>query len=340
MGLKGGALDIGVHIADLLDQVEGNFSDDGTWREFCTVAVIAVTNRETVRRRLFSEDGRALDIAFAPLSDASVLMSVRDVTDTNNVEKALLERNAALEEANRLKTDFLANTSYELRTPLTSISGFAELLSIELSGPLNPIQKGHVDGILAASSALSQLIDSILEVSTEGLRGGDILVTEIAVRPVLDSMVSITRPQIEASGTELEVEFIAKSTAGPPTLQADERRFRQLVFNLVTSARRHDRSGDRIMLQCSYDADSVTLTVFLKSELPRLERHSIENELGLTLVQRLASMLGGKVVLTKAVGAPAILSCVLPRRPGLSVAGIAGRQVPAPQVETVDESAG
>ena len=170
-----------------------------------------------MRQRLFLNDGRVLDVAFGPLSDASVLMSVRDITDTNNVERMLLERNAALEEANRLKTDFLANASYELRTPLTTISGFAELLESRLSGPLNPTQADYLAGISEASQTLATLIDSILDVSLGEAGQWDTVATNIALAPVINSVAAVVRPQMEAQGLTLEMSI----AADVPTIQAD-----------------------------------------------------------------------------------------------------------------------
>src|SRR3546814_5765356 len=75
-----------------------------------------------------SDLGRHFDFASIPLPDGNALLIMLDVTDSRRMESALRERNEALEAADKVKTAFLSRMSYELRTPLTSIGGFGEML--------------------------------------------------------------------------------------------------------------------------------------------------------------------------------------------------------------------
>ena len=87
------------------------------------------------RRGSSARDGSVVDCATVPLPDGATLVTFQDVTDTVNVERALRERNEALEAADRLKIDFVHHVSYELRSPLTNIIGFAHLLLDPAIGP-------------------------------------------------------------------------------------------------------------------------------------------------------------------------------------------------------------
>src|SRR5690606_30190725 len=105
-----------------------------------------------------------------PLPDGNALFTMLDVTDSRRVEQILRDRNEALEQADKVKTAFVANMSYELRTPLTTISGFAEMMSAGYAGELSETAKDYVDGILQSTSRLGMMIDNVLDL-TQGEAG-------------------------------------------------------------------------------------------------------------------------------------------------------------------------
>src|SRR5918912_2324967 len=104
--------------------------------------------RQSSSGRISMTDGRHFQFAAVPLPDGNALFTMVDVTDSTRIEAALRERATALEAADRIKTDFVANMRYELRTPLTSIGGFAELLAARHAGKLAPTAVDYVNAIL------------------------------------------------------------------------------------------------------------------------------------------------------------------------------------------------
>ena len=118
--------------------------------------------RQPASGRISLTDGRHFEFAAVPLPDGNALFTMVDVTDSTRIQEALRERATALEQADRIKTDFVANVSYELRTPLTSIGGFAEMLAGGYAGKLAPAAADYVDAILEAVARLSKLIDDVL----------------------------------------------------------------------------------------------------------------------------------------------------------------------------------
>ena len=107
-----------------------------------------------------------LECAAQPLPDGATLLTFIDVTASVNVARALTERNEALERASRLRDEFVHHVSYELRSPLTNVIGFAQLLGDETVGTLNPRQRDYTDHILRSSEALLAIVNDILDLAS------------------------------------------------------------------------------------------------------------------------------------------------------------------------------
>jgi signal transduction histidine kinase len=125
----------------------------------------ATLERRQQSGRLELADGRYLAFAGVPLPDGNGLLTILDITDSQKAETMLRERNAALLEADAVKTRFIANMSYEFRTPLTSIGGFAEMLQSGLAGDLPERAKEYVGAILTSVKRLGEQIETVLDLS-------------------------------------------------------------------------------------------------------------------------------------------------------------------------------
>ena len=139
------------------------FDDALTWRAL-REAITAIENRAQVVK-LERKDGSVLDCMTMPLPDGATMLTFQDITDTENVERALRERNEALEAADQMKVDFV-HVSYELRAPLTTIIGFAHFLSDPSTGPLTPKQAEYLDYVTKSTNALLALTNNILDLAT------------------------------------------------------------------------------------------------------------------------------------------------------------------------------
>ena len=115
------------HIETITALCQPLHGDDATWQALREV-VTAIDSREAIPGRLERRDGSVVDCTTVPLPDGATLVTFHDVTDSVNVERALRERNEALEDADKIKIDFVHHVSYELRSPLTNIIGFVHLL--------------------------------------------------------------------------------------------------------------------------------------------------------------------------------------------------------------------
>src|SRR5262249_60767037 len=120
--------------------------DDATWRKLRT-AVTALDRRDPVAVRIERRDGMVADCSTVPLPDGGTVLAFHDVTDSVNVERALRERNQALIAADETKIKFVRHVSYELRSPLTNIIGFAEFLDNAINGPMTERQREYLTHI-------------------------------------------------------------------------------------------------------------------------------------------------------------------------------------------------
>ncbi|MGH7112032.1 MAG: PAS-domain containing protein, partial [Stellaceae bacterium] len=291
------------HIGEITDKTRPYFAEDGDWPALREGIVARVMTHILASGPLYRRDGSVLQVATVPLPDGNVLLTYLDVSDTTRVERALRERNEALETAARLKSEFIANVSYELRTPLNAVIGFAEILAHQFFGTLNPRQLDYAHSIRESAHQLMALINDILDLATIEA-GYMVLETEEAeVAGMLKAVLTLTHER--ARNRE-----IALSLKCPPdigSIEADERRLKQALFNLVANAIRFTPPEGSVILEAAREGDDLLLSVadtgigVLPADQTRIfetfERASRQSGagLGLSLVKRLIELHGGAV---------------------------------------------
>jgi signal transduction histidine kinase len=272
-----------------------------------------------------------------------MLLSYLDITDTQRVERALRERNEALETAGRLKSEFIANVSYELRTPLNAIIGFAEILANEYFGALTPRQLDYSRGILDSSQRLLSLINDILDLATIEAGYMTLETARIDIHDMLDAVLTLTRERARNQNLELEVQCPDDIGA----VEADERRLKQALFNLVSNAIKFTPSGGSIRIQAERNSnsqgDELVLSVadtgvgipvadqariFEKFERGDPTLAQTGAGLGLSLVKSLVELHGGTVTIHSIPEQGTTVSCHLPTS-----------YTPSPSAEAPEEAA-
>ncbi|MGH6786699.1 MAG: PAS-domain containing protein [Novosphingobium sp.] len=164
-GLEAEFLDTHPRIEALLERIGTRLKKAGRAKAVGDVVRAATLDRRQTGGRAALADGRTLEFAGVPLPDGNGLLTVLDITATQKAEAALRERNAALVEADAVKTRFIANMAYEFRTPLTSIGGFAELLQGGIAGELGEQAQDYVAAILASVERLGAQIENVLDLA-------------------------------------------------------------------------------------------------------------------------------------------------------------------------------
>jgi signal transduction histidine kinase len=251
-------------------------------------------------------DRVVLSLSLSPLPDGAILVTFSDVTDRFRIETALRDRANALEAADRLKSDFIKHVSYELRTPLNTIVGFAEMLRNETPGPLNARQSEYVTDIVSGANTLTTLIDDILDLSLIESGALRLELSRIDLRELLDDVAAHAREW--AAKVSLTLAVDCPSDAGK--FLADDRRVRQIVYNLLNNAFRYTPAGGTITLIGRIEGEDVQIavadngpgiapdvkaTVFEKFESRGRSGQRAGAGLGLALVNRFVELHNGWV---------------------------------------------
>jgi PAS domain S-box-containing protein len=273
----------------------------------------------------------------------------QDLTTERRREEALVAAMAAARAASDAKSQFLANTSHEIRTPLNAVMGYAELLELELAGPLAPSQRQYLARIQETSRHLLTLINDVLDLSR--IEAGEMRTTREPglVHDVVAAALRVIEPQARARGVQLA----NACAADPPTAyDADGERVRQILVNLLSNAVRFTEAHGRVTVSCGTaptapaDAEVVDDGPFTyvrvedtgigipSSQLERIWEAFVQVEggrtrrvggsgLGLTISRHLARLMGGDITARSQIGLGSTFTLWLPGADAAQVRAVA-----------------
>lgn len=184
-------------------------------------------------------------------------------------QRELNEANVKLEEVSRAKSDFLANMSHELRTPLNSIIGFAEVLENRLFGGLNEKQYEYVKIIHTSGKHLLELINDILDLSKVESGKIEIEVSEFPLKEVLNTSLTMLREKALKHNISLSLEVMPDADI---TIAADERKLKQIMFNLLNNAVKFTPDGGSVRVQARKVIGDLGLGIGEKKLTPKPQR--------------------------------------------------------------------
>ena len=254
-----------------------------------------------------------------PLPDGATLIAWDDITDSRRIEEALLDRAEALEASERIKSEFVEHVSYQLRTPLTTIHGYADLLAGGFAGELNERQGEHMGAIQAASGQLGKLIDDILDIAAIDAGQLELELGDVRLGEVATAAADLIAARADHGGVKLNM-----ATEGAEDLiRADGTRLKQVIYNLLTNALDHVSRGGVIEIGADVEDGEARLWVADDGEgiapdrqakiFERFERGEGGGAgLGLALVNDIIRLHGGWVALESAPGEGARVTCHLP----------------------------
>ena len=281
----------------------------------------------------------------AALSQANAALQ-GEITERKRVENLLLSVNGKLmtqtgelaeakeraEDADRLKSAFLATMSHELRTPLNSIIGFTGILLQELAGPLNPEQGKQLDMVRTSARHLLALINDVLDISKIEAGQLEVECVPFDLRAAIASVTDIMRPTAQKKSLALQVEV----SPDVGVVNSDRRRVEQVLLNLLSNAIKFTERGS-VVLRAEMNSGnpagpaapfirlSVTDTgmgikrenlAILFQPFRQLETGLSRNHegtgLGLAICQKLAAKLGGAMHVESEWGRGSVFSFTLP----------------------------
>lgn len=329
-GLNPENLENNPHISEVVDKKKAFFKGKKyKWGDVQKRLAAHAIDRVDIRETLHRSDDKVVECQSAPLPDGGVIVTYRDATDNFRVQQVLEEKNQALEEAEKLKTDFLAKVSYQLRTPLNAISGFSEILDQQYFGELNDKQREYTTGITDAANRLSNLINDILDLSS--IEAGYLRLDKDPV-DILDMMENVYDLSRDWAGMEtLQIHF-KKPKTSPGNLVIDEMRLKQALLNIMRNAINFTPGGGKITL--SLDADEKNIIIQIVDTgigiseddqdalfepfkaLQTEDNKSVTQDntgLGLSLAKNIVEMHKGTIHVKSIVGEGTTVTVILPK---------------------------
>jgi signal transduction histidine kinase len=303
----------GPHIDEIIAQCCKLHDEPAVWARMSRAVTGISDRRQPTEGQMTRPDQTVIDFAVAPLPDGATLITFVDVTDSKRYERALIERNEALVAGDRLKSQFISHVSYELRTPLTSIIGFSELLSSSRIGDLNAKQREYLNVISASSRTLLAIINDILDLTTIDAGALELKLAPVKVADLVDAAVLGVRDRASRARLNLDIRIADDAVE----FVADEARVRQVLYNLLSNAIGFSKPGDTIAIGAWREAGMMAFAVedqgvgIPKEEQARVfERFESRSQgskhrgagLGLSIVKSLVELHGGVMSLQSEPG--------------------------------------
>ena len=269
----------------------------------------------------FEQLSRAFDRMLDELAKSQArLTSMNESLDLKVTE--LAEANIGLYESNRLKSEFLANISHELKTPLNSIIGFAELLEESASENGDPGEKQvrYLQNIVSSGRSLLEMINELLQMAKIEAGRVDVVVEPSSIADLLEGLRTIMKPQAEAKSIEMKVRI----PEGIPAVETDPGKLQQILYNFLSNAIRFSPDKGTVLIAVDrtsrsdgepgvrisvtdegpgvpYDMQDAVFDKFRQVDASHTRAHS-GTGLGLAICRELAILLGATVSLVSEPG--------------------------------------
>lgn len=329
-GISADTLRQSTHISAIRAECDAR-AENSPWGDF-VAAVTGFDERSDRHGQTELRNGTVLQHAVIHLPNGQVMLTFVDVTDSVNVERALKDKNEALLRADQIKNEFVQHVSYELRSPLTNIIGFTELLSLPGTGPLSPRQREYVEHIGSSSGVLLTIVNDILDLATVDAGIMQLEIAEVRVDRAIEAAAELIADRLEEHSIRLAID----ASTAPKSFSGDETRVRQILYNLLSNAVNYAPASSTITLACRQRAEGVEFSVHddgpgmppevLDTVFQRFESRINGGRrrgagLGLSIVKSFVELHGGTVRIDSGTDRGTTVICLFPDAPaGVQVA--------------------
>ncbi|BBL52771.1 alkaline phosphatase [Bartonella quintana] len=293
------------------------------WDWFTKFITGFAEKRDTYSGRMDLKNGMIIDYTLVPLPNGETMLTFVNVTDTIYVARALQEKNETLESADRLRNEFVQHVSYELRTPLTNIIGFSDILRDQIFGSINERQKEYLGHIHSESSTLLNIVNDILDLAT--LDAG-IMELNIKSVNIADAMVqAVARVEERLNGRHITL--LQQISPSLNFISADATRLHQIFVNILSNAINFATEASTIEFCAEEQDNNIVFSVHNEgSDIPkdildrifkRFSSHSHHGGragagLGLSLVKSFVELHNGHVEILTGAGQGTTVQCFFP----------------------------
>jgi len=317
------------HAAEVMDACARNYGESDQITDLKNLIVGGEGKKASSSGQLKRIGGSVINYSAVSLPDGAMLITFIDVSDSFAIERVLRQRNQALEEADKIKTDFLAHMSYELRTPLNSIIGFAELLEKEYQGPLNDVQHDYMHSILSASGRLLELFNDILDLSVIEAGGLTLDIGQFA----LPDMTAQVVDQLQERIRNKKIDMVVECARDLKPVRGDAKRIQHTIYNLLSNAVKFTPSAGTITMTVRQDAHNYIIIIqdsgigikpaevnkifekfFTGSNIPKTQGAG----LGLSLVRNFVDLHGGRIEVQSSLNIGTRISLTMPLNVGMA----------------------
>ncbi len=310
----------GTHIRAIEQACAPSYDGADGWKRFGRIITSFDDERPSDRGILELHTGLVLDFAVIPLSNAQTMLTFVNITDSVRVERALTEKNDALRKADALKNDFVQHVSYELRSPLTNIIGFADLLKTPSMGTLTERQAEYVDHIATSSAILLTIVNDILDLATVDAGIMELELSNIELSDLLEDVAMDFSDRLQENHVSLDI--VASEKLG--SIVADHQRLKQILIKLLANAANFAAEGTTIELKCWRENEDFVFSVsdngpgipqdVLRTVFNRFESHGRRGGagLGLSIVESFVSLHHGSVTIDSREGEGTCVTCRIP----------------------------